>query len=642
MSEIRCVGPLPLVGAAVNLLQDEGCVHIESAPTGRGGIALERLAPDETVERRRGELDRRHAQIVRALLLLPEVDGAARAQAERTPPALDPSDAGAIRRLSSVGRRLDQLARRRKRVEDEQALLSRYGYVLSALAPLLVNIPASRELEYLGVTLQRRDPGRLSMPFNDTIRRVRQALARLTESRYELLLAEPLGDLTAGVLVVPVRLAPAVRAALGEQGIGEMPMPAAIAGKPWGEAIAILMRRQLRLPVTLARLDRALAALSRRHRAWLAALQLAVENRLAQLDAMTWCAQTAMTFVIEGWIPRRDLAPLGERLQLAFGGRVVLEAFDAPLAAREAPVALTNPRWMQPFELLVSGFSLPRYGTIDPTPLVAVGFPLFFGMIVGDVVYGAVLLGVGLWLRRRCADNRVVASAARIGLFASAWTIVFGALYGEYAGTLGERIGLEPILVDRLHGLTWMLGAAVGVGALHVTLGIVLGISHAASAGRWRTVASKLGGLFLVVGALTAAARAAAWLPGWAIWPAVAAIAIGIAAIVASREARAFLELHNVVNVLSYLRLMGIGVASAALAFAANLLGEMTGHLVLGVMVGVLLHLVNILFAIVSPTIQVLRLHYVEFFENFFEPGGRPYRPFRRVIQGGPQTWRWD
>ena len=628
MSEIRCVGPLPLVGAAVNLLQDEGCVHIESAPTGRGGIALERLTPDETVERQRGELDRRHAQIVRALLLLPEVNGADRAQAERTSPVLDPSDAVAIRRLSSVGHRLDQLARRRKRVEDEQALLSRYGYVLSVLAPLLVDIPASRELEYLGVTLQRRDP--------DTIHRVRQALARFTESRYELLLAEPLGDLTAGVLVVPTRLAPAVRAALGEQGIGEMPMPAAIAGKPWREAIAILMRRQLRLPVTQARLDRALAALSRRHRAWLAALRLAVENRLAQFDAMTWCAQTAMTFVIEGWMPRRDLAPLRERLQLTFGGRVVLEAFDAPHAAREAPVALTNPRWMQPFELLVSGFSLPRYGTIDPTPLVAVGFPLFFGMIVGDVVYGAILLGVGLWLRRRFADNRVVASAGRIGLFASVWTIVFGVLYGEYAGTLGEQIGLKPILVDRLHGLTWMLGATVGVGALHVTLGIVLGISHAARAGRWRTVASKLGGLFLVAGALTAAARAAAWLPGWAIWPAVAAIAIGIGAIVASREARAFLELHNVVNVLSYLRLMGIGVASAALAFAANLLGEMTGHLVLGVMVGVLLHLVNILFAIVSPTIQVLRLHYVEFFENFFEPGGRPYQPFRRVIQGGP------
>ncbi len=623
MSEIRCVGPLPLVGAAVNLLQDEGCVHIESAPTGRGGIALERLTPDETVERQRGELDRRHAQIVRALLLLPEVNVADRARAERTSPALDPSDAGAIRRLSSVGRRLDQLARRRKRVEDEQALLSRYGYVLSALAPLLVDIPASRELEYLGVTLQRRDP--------DTIRRVRQALARLTESRYELLLAEPLGDLTAGVLVVPTRLAPAVRAALGEQGIGEMPMPAAIAGKPWREAIAILMRRQLRLPVTLVRLDRALAALSRRHRAWLAALRLAVENRLAQLDAMTWCAQTAMTFVIEGWMPRRDLAPLRERLRLAFGGRVVLEAFDAPHAAREAPVALTNPRWMQPFELLVSGFSLPKYGTIDPTPLVAVGFPLFFGMIVGDVVYGAIVLGVGLWLRRRFAGNRIVASAARIGLLASVWTIVFGVLYGEYGGTLGERIGLKPILVDRLHGLTWMLGATVGVGALHVTLGIVLGISHAARAGMWRAVASKLGGLFLVVGALTAAARAAAWLPGWAIWPAVASIAIGIVAIVASREARAFLELHNVVNVLSYLRLMGIGVASAALAFAANLLGEMTGHLVLGVMVGVLLHLVNILFAIVSPTIQVLRLHYVEFFENFFEPGGRPYQPFRRV-----------
>jgi V/A-type H+-transporting ATPase subunit I len=95
--------------------------------------------------------------------------------------------------------------------------------------------------------------------------------------------------------------------------------------------------------------------------------------------------------------------------------------------------------------------------------------------------------------------------------------------------------------------------------------------------------------------------------------------------------ARAAMELHNVVNILSYLRLMGIGVASAALAFAANTLGGLVGNVVLGVMIGLLFHFINLMFGIFSSTIQSLRLHYVEFFENFFQPGGREYRPFKRV-----------
>lgn len=96
------------------------------------------------------------------------------------------------------------------------------------------------------------------------------------------------------------------------------------------------------------------------------------------------------------------------------------------------------------------------------------------------------------------------------------------------------------------------------------------------------------------------------------------------------------MELHNLVNVLSYLRLMGIGVASAALAFAANKLGGMAGNVFVGIVIAATLHGINIVFGVLSPTIQALRLHYVEFFENFFAPGGRPYKPFRHLHPAPP------
>jgi V/A-type H+-transporting ATPase subunit I len=101
--------------------------------------------------------------------------------------------------------------------------------------------------------------------------------------------------------------------------------------------------------------------------------------------------------------------------------------------------------------------------------------------------------------------------------------------------------------------------------------------------------------------------------------------------ILAVGKGRGVMELHNLINVLSYLRLMGIGVASALLAFAANKLGGMVGNVFLGILIGGTLHGINFMFSVLSPTIQSLRLHYVEFFGNFFAPGGRPYRPFRHL-----------
>jgi V/A-type H+-transporting ATPase subunit I len=81
-------------------------------------------------------------------------------------------------------------------------------------------------------------------------------------------------------------------------------------------------------------------------------------------------------------------------------------------------------------------------------------------------------------------------------------------------------------------------------------------------------------------------------------------------------------------NVLSYARLMALGLASAMLAEVANLLATSLRPAAAGVAIGVLLHAVNFTLGLISPTVAALRLHYVEFFEKFYEEGGVPYRPF--------------
>ncbi|HEY5599999.1 MAG TPA: hypothetical protein VIK48_04845, partial [Candidatus Manganitrophaceae bacterium] len=172
---------------------------------------------------------------------------------------------------------------------------------------------------------------------------------------------------------------------------------------------------------------------------------------------------------------------------------------------------------------------------------------------------------------------------------------------------------------------------SLAVGAAHILLGIGLGLFIFIRSGRRREAMTKLIGLFLLAAFSLALAGMTGLVSRSAIFIGLAGLLVGFPLLIAQGGASAAMELHNLVNILSYLRIMGIGVASVALAFAANKLSSLAPHPALGVLIGVSLHAINLAFCVVSPTIQSLRLHYVEFFENFFQGGGREYRPFKRT-----------
>ena len=126
----------------------------------------------------------------------------------------------------------------------------------------------------------------------------------------------------------------------------------------------------------------------------------------------------------------------------------------------------------------------------------------------------------------------------------------------------------------------------------------------------------------------TSGIGAAGILPRQVAWAGVGVIALCIPALILTSSQAAVMEFHNLVNILSYLRIMGIGVATVSLSVAANKLAVIAGTPLVGIPAAAALHAVNIAFGVFSPAIQSLRLHYVEFFEKFYEEGGVPYRPF--------------
>ena len=178
-----------------------------------------------------------------------------------------------------------------------------------------------------------------------------------------------------------------------------------------------------------------------------------------------------------------------------------------------------------------------------------------------------------------------------------------------------------------------LLVMSIGVGAVHVTLGLILGVWEAIRSRSRNHLLERGGmllgliGLFFVIGVLTD------YLPKGLMTPAIVGMIIGIVLLGASLGWLGILmgpiEFISLIgNILSYLRIAAIGLASVALARVANEMAGMVGNLIVGVIVAVLIHALNLVMGAFSPTIHSLRLHYVEFFRKFYESGGRPYQPF--------------
>ncbi len=633
MARIRIVGPRPLLSQAVGRLQELGTIHIDAAPAGIREIqdqvpVLRRHALDPAALAARESLETALDAVRKILLVLPVPP--APLPGGGGVPDLSPPDADA-RSLRELSRELDALDARaaalvagRKAREDELSLFSRYDKVLDALSPLIALVRESRELECTGLVIQAQE--------RDVAPVLTQALARLTAGNYEIIYREVDKDTLAALLVFPKEKAAEAKALLYGKNIGELRLPAAVADKPVGEAFAIIRTKQRELPAEIRRIDDELLDLARTWREPLLRLRLWLENRVERIRTSSSFYETRMTFLLYGWVPRAALDGVRNSLAASFGPLVVVEELPIGRSEEEAvPVALRNRPCVRPFEILTGVLPLPRYGTIDPTPLVAVFFPLFYGAIIGDVGYGLLLFGIALYARRRFRSHPLFAGLASIYAVAALSAVAWGFAFGELFGDLGERAGIAPPLIRRMKDFRATMALAVAIGASHVLLGIGLGVYTAARRRRRGEAVARAAGFVLVVSSLVLLAGLAGALPPPAV-PAGAAVLVACLPILfVSGGPKAAMELHNLMNVFSYLRIMGVGVASVALAYAANRIAFAAGPPLVVVPAAIALHAINLAFGVLSPAIQSMRLHYVEFFENFFVGGGRAYKPFKSV-----------
>jgi len=188
--------------------------------------------------------------------------------------------------------------------------------------------------------------------------------------------------------------------------------------------------------------------------------------------------RTNRTRVLAGWLPRERLGRFADRVEDVTEGRAVLTTQtptpEDDSAAGKAPTQLRNPRLLRPFEVLTRTYGIPNYWDLDPTPLAGLLFVLFFGAMFGDLGEGLVLALVGVLL----ATGRLLAGQRDFGRILAACgvsSMLFGVLYGEIFGS--EEI-IFPLWFRPLEDPLQLIGIAVALGVLVLSIGLVLGVGQ--------------------------------------------------------------------------------------------------------------------------------------------------------------------
>ncbi len=646
MSRVIVLGPKRLLGAVLDEVQRLGSLHvdrIESDEAPPPPATDEQAAARQRLERLLGQADA-------VLTLLPPADGAVSAEAEVG--SVDEVEA----ELAALERQVRDLTRQRLELEEERTLIETYEGAVRALSPLLQALRGSARLESLGFLLNTTDL--------KVAAALRAELIRATGGRVEVV-SRAVDDRRLGMVVAFRREdGEAVRAVLARSGITELRLPERFAGGAVADAVALMERRRREIPRELEQVDRQLRELAARIRPRLEVLRSWLADRAAQLSVLQDLGATRYTFVLHGWAPSRAVGQIRAVLAGRFGSDVVV--FDSPADPHHdperVPVLLDNHPWIRPFQRLLALFQPPRYGTWDPSPVVAITFPLFVGLVIGDVGYGALLFLLGWKMRSLARAGRtvevrllnlrfpppVLADASFLIRACAAWIMAFGAIYAEAFGNLPELLWHVRPLFNRVEDTGRYFLVIIAAGIAMIFLGLLVhfvqALRHRHLEGAFEAAVIMLGtgGLLLFLGARGAMLPASWDAPG--LWLFAGAVGLaGVSLVVERNVIRRFLWLLESTtafgHILSHARLMAFGLAAAALAMAANELGRQAGALgrVAAVLVGALFQALFFVFTIFGHVIQPARLHWVEFFSKFkfHEETGRAYRPFQKTAAPG-------
>jgi V/A-type H+-transporting ATPase subunit I len=399
-------------------------------------------------------------------------------------------------------------------------------------------------------------------------------------------------------------------------------------------------------------------------------------NEIERCKDLQNFAETKKVYFVEGWMKQHDKQRLKDELR-EFEEMTEIFYVDPAPDDESVPVILENKWYVQPFEFVTQMFGMPGYNEPDPTPQLAVFFWIFFGLCLTDAGYGILLALFMWWLMRKYVLAPGTVQLARLLLFGGVSAFIFGILTG---GCFGDLLNSLPnalafitaaknsiTVIDPMEKpIEFLIGMLI-LGYIQVCFGIFIkmrlrmqqGDSRGAllDEGIWLIFINSLvffavigasgmrsqpiGQIFYQVFRLTTIVSGAIriWFSNREISVTETNILKRIVSVV-KRLLLGILSLYDFVgifsDVLSYSRLLALGLATGVIALVVNMLSKMVVDIpvpligyILGAVVFCFGHIVNLVINTLGAFVHSGRLQFVEFFSKFFEAGGKKYKPFK-------------
>lgn len=371
-----------------------------------------------------------------------------------------------------------------------------------------------------------------------------------------------------------------------------------------------------------------------------------LENEKEKNEIFSTFVQTDDTYILEAWVPVKDVEKVEQVMEKASEGHYVIEVIDVEddYDDEDVPILQTNPGYAKPYEFLVGMYAPVRYHEIDPTILVAIMFPFFFGYCLTDAFYGIIVSLVGIVLIRGLGKtSKTMHSMGYILVACGIWTIILGLATNGFIGDFTERFldyrlpTVVPLIESFVHPENILILALV-IGVIYENIGFLIGAIDNIRYGNVKdAIGSQLCWFVLEAGIVLLAL-------GF-LMPAIGMIGMVIGAVLIIAclgmliYANGFYGVMDVFgylgNILSYARLLALCLATGGIAMTVNILAELCYDMipfigiVLAVIVFIFGHIVNMMFNVLGSFINSLRLHYVEFFGQFFMGGSKKFEAFK-------------
>ena len=345
----------------------------------------------------------------------------------------------------------------------------------------------------------------------------------------------------------------------------------------------------------------------------------------------------------DGWVPEKKTARLTAYLDTADCDYTLSDPTTEQIP--EVPVLLEDNAVARSMNCITEQYSLPAYDGVDPNPVMAPFFILFFGMMMADIGYGLLmLLGSWLFLKKKRPDDR---SFMEMIFWCGVTTVVFGAMTGSFFGDFlpqlfkffdPESTFALPALFSPLDDTMAIMVGSLILGALQVFTGMTVSVVEKCKKGcfmdalfdeiTWWIILAGTGLAVLGIGSVSGV-------------PVVLIAGVLMLVYGAGRGKKGFGKVTGFVaavyngvtgffsDILSYVRLMALMLSGAVLAQVFNMLGATTGNVVTFIIIAFVGNMLNLALNLLGCYVHDMRLQFLEFFGRFYKDGGKAYRPLR-------------